>query len=355
MIRGHDNGDGASKRRLDGGVQTDAERPGLSRVKDLKEGQEVRGFFAVRSKELPRQYRNKAGQYFFLRVGDSTGEMPLKYWGGEDAERTMRVYNSFKQGSVVYLQGMVSFDKYEEALAIIINEGVGDLRPVEEGTEDLDLVPALGEDLIKGLTEELFELIASVEDVHLKMLLQSFFSEKPFLEEFKHSPSAMRHHHAYVGGNLEHTINVARIVDLLARRYPLVERDLAITGALLHDVGKLREYRVAASIEMTNEGQFIGHSQLGWEMIRERIEKTPGFPDEKRLRLWDMIIHHHGSYEETGDAPATNLHTLEACVLHYADDADAKIGGFAQVLETAKGTSDDWVFVKELHRRIYTR
>jgi 3'-5' exoribonuclease len=325
------------------------------KIKDVKEGSEVRGFYAVRSKELPRTYKNKAGRYFFLRIGDATGDIPLKYWGGEDADRTMKVYNSFQTGSVVYVQGMVAFDRYDEALVVAINEGKDELRLVEEGTERLDLVPSLEADSIQALTEELFELIASVEDLPLKMLLQSFFSEKAFLESFKHSPSAIRHHHAYVGGNLEHTINVARLVDLLCVRYERIDRDLVITGALLHDIGKLKEYRIATSVEMTSEGRFVGHNHLGWDMIRERIEKIPTFPDEKRLKLWDMIIHHHGIFNSSDTKPAPNLHSIEAVVLHYSDDTDAKVGGFAQHLERAAEAKEDWVYIKELNNTIYTR
>ncbi len=332
-----------------------AERPGMMRIKDLKEGYEVRGFYAVRQKELPRNYRNKSGQWFQMRLGDSTGDITLKYWGSEDEERTMRVYNSFETGSVVYVQGMVAFDKYVEGLTVVINEGKDELKVVEEGTESLDLVPSLEPDRIQSLTEELFELIASVGDVPLKMLLQAFFSEKPFLEAFKHAPSAIKYHHAYVGGNLEHTINVARIVDLICTRYPHIDRDLAITGALLHDVGKLREYRVATSVEMTNEGKFVGHSHLGWEMVRERLERIPNFPEEKRLKLWDMVIHHHGSYAKNAESHSSNLHTIEAVVLHYADDADAKVGGFSQLLDRAEDTKDDWVYVADLGFSIFTR
>lgn len=332
-----------------------ADRPGMMRIKDLKEGFEVRGFYAVRQKELPREYRNKAGRWFALRIGDSSGDIGLKYWGTEDVARTMRVYNSFETGSVVYVQGMVAFDKYDEALSVVINEGQGELRLVEEGAADLDLVPALEPDRIQNLTEELFEIIASVEDLPLKMLLQSFFSEKPFLESFKHSPSAIKYHHAYMGGNLEHTINVARVVDLMSARYPRIDRDLAITGALLHDIGKLQEYRVTTTVEMTSEGKFIGHSQLGWEVIRRRLERVPNFPEEKRLKLWDMIIHHHGTYENAGEGADSNLHTIEAAVLHYADDLDAKVGGFSQLLDRAQDAKDEWVYVKESNSSIFTR
>ncbi len=329
-------------------------RAGLAKVKDIKEGQEVRGFFAVRGKDLPRDYKNRNGRWFRALLGDATGEIPLKFWGAEDAERTMKTYGSFQVGSVVYVQGVAAFDRYEDGMMLVVNEGKDDLRVAEEGVEGLDLVPALEPDRIKALSDELFELIASVRDVPLKMLLQSFFSDKALLEVFKYSPSAIRHHHAYVGGNLEHTVNVARIVDLLAARYPAMDRDLAITGALLHDMGKLKEYRVAASVEMTSEGQFIGHSQLGWEMVRERLSKIPGLTEERRLKLWDMIIHHHGTYERDGDMPS-NLHTLESCALHYADDADAKVGGFSQALDRAVEAGDDWAWVKELGTNIYTR
>jgi 3'-5' exoribonuclease len=106
---------------------------------------------------------------------------------------------------------------------------------------------------------------------------------------------------------------------------------------------------------MTSEGRFVGHSHLGWDMIRERIEKIPTFPDEKRLKLWDMIVHHHGSYNSSADTPASNLHSIEAVALHYADDADAKVGGFAGHLERAAETKEDWVYIKELNYTIYTR
>ena len=99
-----------------------AERPGMMRIKDLKEGYEVRGFYAIRQKELPRNYRNKSGLWFQLRIGDSTGDITLKYWGSEDEDRTMGVYNSFETGSVVYVQGMAAFDKYVEGLIVVIND-----------------------------------------------------------------------------------------------------------------------------------------------------------------------------------------------------------------------------------------
>jgi 3'-5' exoribonuclease len=266
----------------------------------------------------------------------------------------MRAWGSFQVGSVVYVQAMAAFDRYEDGLMLVVNEGKDELRPVEEGTEGLQLVASLDTDRIKALTEELYELIASVRDVPLKMLLQAFFSDRTMLDAFKYSPSAIRHHHAYVGGNLEHTVGVARVVDLLAARYPRIDRDLAITGALLHDIGKLKEYRVAASVEMTSEGQFIGHSQLGWEMIRERLDRVPGLTEERRLKLWDMVVHHHGSYERDSDM-ASNIHTLESCALHYADDTDAKVGAFAQLLRQAGEAKDEWVFAKDLGFSIYTR
>jgi hypothetical protein len=145
-----------------GVVGMDAQRPGLTKIRELKEGVEVRGFFAVRWKELPRSYKNKAGQWFMLRIGDSTGDMPLKYWGGEDEGRTAKVYGSFSMGSVIYVQGMAAFDRYEDGLVVVVNEGKDELRVVEEGVERLDLVPSLAQDRIQVLTEELFELIASV-------------------------------------------------------------------------------------------------------------------------------------------------------------------------------------------------
>jgi len=174
-----------------------------------------------------------------------------------------------------------------------------------------------------------------------------FFSDLKFLKSFSHSPSAITHHHNYVGGNLEHTIGVIRLSKNICEMYNGINRDLVVAGAILHDVGKIKEYETKAAIEKTNEGNFIGHIVLGDRWVREKIVELRGkgkeFSKDLEDRLCHILLSHHGRYEF--GSPRLPK-TIEAAVVHAADMMDSQVKNFIQNIEEGRKTSEDeWAFM----------
>jgi 3'-5' exoribonuclease len=329
-------------------------------VKTLQKGQSVEGQFAIRSKdgagEGLRDYSNKPGRFFVLKVGNSTGDMTLKYWGGRNPDGATGLFTSLEVGDVVTVKGQCTYDSYSKGLVISINEEVNYGSPQESlkkaQTEDYsleDFMPALTEKKIKDLFSELKGFIEGVENPHLKGLLERFFGDQKFVEVFKKTPAAKKHHHNYIGGLLEHTVNVARLCDTICRSYQM-DKALLITGALLHDIGKTREYSLTASIDVTDEGRFIGHLPLTAEMVSKKIEELEDFPETLALKVVHMILSHHGEVEKgSPKEPAFP----EAMALFHADYMDAFVKNMLQELDEA-GEDEQWKYSRSLRRFIHT-
>jgi len=313
-------------------------------IEHLKEGDVVTDFFAVKMKNAPRSY--KRGTWFDFLATDKTGEISVKYWGGENRDRVKRLFDSFTIGDVVQIR-TGSVELYEEKPQISINETTGGLRRCSPNEYDpADFIPSLEEDSIKKLFSYTQEQIKRVKNPQLQQLLSEFFSDKGFVNHYVHAPSAVSHHHNYVGGNLEHAVGVLRLCITFCELYPSVHKDLLITGAILHDVGKLKEYSYQAAIEKTEEGNLIGHIVMGDQWIKEKIQnlrKKSDFSKELEQHLSHLILSHHGKLEwGSPKIPGT----IEACILHYADLMDSQIKYFQQNIEDAKKiTSDRWSYV----------
>ena len=180
-----------------------------------------------------------------------------------------------------------------------------------------------------------------------KRLLHLFFDDPVFIDAYKHSPSAITHHHNYVGGNLEHVVGVLRLCKNISNMYPGMNWDLLLSGAILHDIGKLKEYRYVAAIDKTEAGNFIGHIVIGDRWIHEKIQalRSRGieFPEDLEQHLTHLILSHHGKYE--WGSPRLPK-TIEACVLHQADLMDSQVKKYIQNIEDAKKISEDeWAYV----------
>ena len=313
-------------------------------IENLREGDVVNDFFAVKIKNPPRAY--KRGTWFNLIATDKTGEINIKYWGGENKERVKRLYDSFKVGDVIQVrQG--NFEMYEEKPQVSISEKAGGIRRCSPDEYDIeDFLPSLDKEVVKKLREELKGFIKSVENKDLKKLLDSFFSTKNIEKEFLTSPSAITHHHNYVGGNLEHTVGVARLCDNICTMYPTADRDLVITGAILHDIGKLKEYQTTAAIDKTDEGNFIGHIVMGDRWIREKISeirKKDEFSVDLENKICHIILSHHGKYEY--GSPRLPK-TIEAMIVHSADLMDSQVKNFIQKIEEGrKNSEEDWAYI----------
>ncbi|UCG70670.1 MAG: HD domain-containing protein, partial [Thermoplasmata archaeon] len=278
-------------------------QPTKKQIEEFKEGDYIRGMFAVRNKETPREYKNKSGKYFFMGVGDMTGEISLKYWGGPDDRALTDLYNSLAVGDVIEVVGEVAMDKYDNVLTISMDEGVHPFRKCAEDEYKPEEFLPKSERNTEDMMEEMHALMGSVADENLRALLENFFSDENFTGAFKESPAAMKHHHSYLGGLLEHTLNVVKLCEMLSNNYPVLNRDLLITGAILHDIGKMDTYKAKTSIDMTDSGKFLGHITLGSEMVKDKLKGMPSFPEVLKMKLNHLILSHHGNTESGYEKP----------------------------------------------------
>jgi 3'-5' exoribonuclease len=281
-------------------------------VADLasRENQPVAGYFAAMAKQA-RSTKNGA-PYIALTLSDKTGQIEARIW--DDVE-----VQPFDSGEVVAVRGQVC--RFNEKLQIKVEK----IRRADERDvgrySPADFVPQT-ERNVDAMWQELEGWVAGFSDPHLKALMEGFLGDKEIAADLREAPAAKGLHHAWIGGLLEHILSLMGICDLAARHYPRVNRDLLLTGVLLHDIGKLRELRWGTSFDYTLEGQLLGHITIGIGMIEEKIAAIPDFPAAKRILVEHLVLSHHGKYEF--GSPKLPM-TAEAIVLHYLDDLDAKM------------------------------
>ena len=200
----------------------------------------------------------------------------------------------------------------------------------EEEYEPSDYLPVSSKD-INGMYEEMLGLIKSIKNPYLQKLLNAFFVEdEAFAKAFKKSSAAKTVHHGFVGGLLEHTLSVTKLCDYYCSAYPVLNRDLLLTAAMCHDIGKTKEISPFPENDYTDDGQLLGHIVMGAQMVAERAAKIDGFPHGVLSELQHCILAHHGKYE-FGSPKIPAL--IEALALNHADDTDAKLETFKEILE----------------------
>jgi len=212
-----------------------------------------------------------------------------------------------------------------------------------------DFVPKTSRD-VEELWAELNGYVASFTNPHLQSLLRAFLDDPEVSEALKAAPAAKSMHHAWIGGLLEHIVSLLGIADLAARHYTEVNRDLLLTGVVLHDLGKLHELRWGTSFDYTLEGQLLGHITIGIGMVEKKLANLPDFPDNLRVLVEHLILSHHGKYEF--GSPKLPM-IPEALLLHYLDDLDAKMQTMrsefvrAESQGRAPGQMTEWVRAME--------
>jgi len=257
-------------------------------------------------------------------------------------EKALELAETFDEGDVIKVLGEV--EEYLGRLQVIVRK----LRPAKEDEYELeDFLPHTERDIEEMLTT-VRETIASVENPYLRALLDKFFTDEEFVAAFSRAPAARRIHHAYLGGLLEHTVEVIALCQTVIALYPQIHRDLLLTGALLHDVGKTRELTFERDIDYSDEGRLLGHVVLSERMITERVAEIPDFPPELALRLRHLILSHHGRYEW---GSPRRPKTLEACALHYIENLDAQVNRFARIIATRRDKTKPWTEYDTLLRR----
>lgn len=298
-------------------------------------GREITSDFLVAQKEL----REGAKDFYIrLRLADNTGSISGNVWNN-----AKRIAQLFEEGDIIRLKGVVI--SYKSQIQLTVNK----IRKLEPEEYDLkNFIETTSKDINK-LSDRLFSFIDSIKDKHLSALLKSIFDDKEFYNKFITSPAAKTWHHNYIGGLLEHTVSVAVICDFVSTMYP-VNRDLLISGALLHDIGKVYEYHVKSAIDFTPIGRLIGHLALGDQIVYEKALQINNFSKNTLMKLRHLILSHHGEYEK---ASVRLPQTIEAVVLHYADNIDAQTVGVKQIIESGKAVESEWSEFDRLNSRYY--
>ncbi|MDZ4654305.1 MAG: HD domain-containing protein [Coriobacteriia bacterium] len=298
----------------------------------LAEGDRVSETFSLHSKEL-RSSRNGEA-YLALEFADRTGRIAAVMF------RPNRSAQSVPVGSVVVVDGSVT--TYRSVLRISVER----LRLAGKWDAS-DLLPTSPRDS-EELLAQLRELVRSIRDPHLARIVRAVFGDRVFMRSFTRCPGAQSRHHAYICGLLEHTVAVATLCEGMAGLYGDVNHDLLVAGALLHDIGKVDELRFTTGIDYTDGGRLIGHVVLGEARLRRVVSRSEGLPADLLTRLSHLILSHHGEPERSSPKRPC---TLEALILHHADNIDAKVAGFVEATAAAARVEEEWTDASNLFCR----
>lgn len=322
---------------------------GKTCVEDLIEGQEITDKFAIRNKTPPKDYSR--GWYFRLTIGDKTGDVSLVYWGGPDKRAVSSLYEKLTVGDVIEINGMVT--TYQGKLQLSLNEeSLHRITPLDEGSYDpVDFMPVTKRD-IDEMFDELSSYSKTITDEYLKELIDSFLKDENFVSNFKTAPYSMRYSNNYVGGLLEHTLDDVKLCSQLCDVFTELDREIMIASAIIHDFGKVHEYEVSASIDLTREANLIGHTVLCERIVRDKINDIMGFPEELSLKLSHIILSHHGDYE-WGSSRSPRME--EAVALHHVDLLNVRLRGFIQAKEELTDEDSEMIYVSKegIQRPIY--
>ena len=292
-------------------------------IKDFREGENVSGIYFCKSKVSAKTKTDRT--YYNLVLQDKTGTMDTKVWDLNNG------IEHFEPHDYIFVEGQVtSFNNQLQFTARRI-------RKAREGEYDVAEYMPVSPYPVEKMANAVMEMISGIENPHLHALLSSFFiDDAEFLKLFKKHSAAKSVHHGFIGGLLHHSLFVARNCEFLAKQYPILNRDLLITAALLHDVGKLREISEFPENDYTDEGQLLGHIVIGSMWVDEHIQKIDGFPKKLRDEVLHCIIAHHGELEfGSPKKPAI----IEALALSFADNLDAKMETFTELLNANQDVS----------------
>jgi 3'-5' exoribonuclease len=282
--------------------------------------------FVVVSKQIKPK---KTGEpYLALTLGDRSGQLEAKMW-----DNVEEVLNAFEQDDFLKIKGLIN--KYKNRFQLTIHK----LRKLGDSEiEYADYLPKTTKD-IDHLWHTLADFISSFRNPHLRSLVQAFMADPEIAAAYRNAPAAKTLHHAYIGGLLDHVVSLFRSCDLICQNYPQVNRDLLLTGAFLHDIGKIYELTYNRSFSYTTRGQLLGHMIIELEMLQAKLASFPDFPAELKPLLEHLIISHHGQYEF--GSPKLPMFP-EALVLHYLDDLDSKMEAMRVQFEREADLDGPW-------------
>ena len=311
----------------------------MQTIASLKEGDWVDETYLVSAKQI--SIAKSGGVYLSVKLADKTGEVDGKLW--DNAEE---VAKRFDREDFVRIKGVAA--NYQGMMQVKMKT----VEKVADGSVDLsnflETTPRNIDEMVKDLTSA----AAAIGNAYLRRLMQAFLTDTAFMAAFRRAPAAKALHHNYIGGLLEHVVELIALARDVAKHFPGIDTDLLIVGSFLHDIGKVRELSVRKSIEYTTEGRLIGHISLGYELLVEKIGAIPGFPAELTMLLKHILLSHHGEYE-FGSPKRPKIQ--EALIINYLDDLAAKISNFRTTLRKENVDAGDWTNYSKMHDRYLYR
>jgi 3'-5' exoribonuclease len=280
---------------------------------------------------LDKQVRDSKGgkPYLCVSLVDRTGKIDGRVW--DDAEALAA---KFQNGDFVRVTGTV--EEYRERPNLKITK-LEKISP--ESVDRTDFQRATARD-VEAMWAQLRGAVDSFTDENLKALVFAFLDDPELAPRIKSAPAAKYMHHAWVGGLLEHVVDLLEFCDLAAKHFPLIHRDLLLTGAILHDIGKVYELKWDLAFDYTRQGQLVGHISIATRMLDLKLRSIPGFPKRLHMLVEHMILSHHGAYEF--GSPKLPM-IPEAVLLHYLDNIEAKMVALREVCQPENGIAPEWV------------
>jgi len=301
----------------------------IADLANFDEGRPFDSFFLVLMKQQRTTKTNKP--YLNLILGDKTGQIEGRIWDPSDP----RIAKVFERGDIVKARGCAS--KFDDRLQMKVDQ----LRLALPGEADkTDLLPSTTYD-VAALWTQLLGFVESLTNPELKRLLNAVLGDPVLAQAYREAPAAKQLHHAWLGGLLEHVVSLCTLADRVVPHYPLLDRDLVLTGVILHDIGKVRELSWEIGFEYTVEGTLLGHIQMGVALAEKTMDSLPNFPPKLKTLVLHIILSHHGKLEF--GSPKLPM-IPEALVLNFLDDLDAKMqavqGEFDKCIREGKGPDE---------------
>jgi 3'-5' exoribonuclease len=306
-------------------------------VRDLMVDLDVDSPFLI--SRIEKRKKRNGEDFLSLVLADRTGEVRAVMWDGVQG-----VLSEVSQGDYVQVTGHVG--EYQDQPQVRVDR----LRRLDPSEVDEGEFVAVSSRQVDRMWQELLELVAAVKQPQLRSLLDEMLGDADFAERFRRCPAAKTYHHVFRGGLLEHTLSLVRLCDAVAAHYPLLDRDMLFTGAVLHDVGKVEELRYEREYDYSDEGQLVGHIVMAASAL-DRKMRDLGFDDALRAQVLHLVVSHHG--EEQFGSPRKPM-TPEAIALHYLDMLDSRIEMARKALEDdaeSEGSFTSWV--RSLERRLF--
>lgn len=307
-------------------------------IQDLQTGQAVEQPFLVHEKEL--RTTRTGSLYITTELGDRTGRIPARMW-----DATQQVFDSFQPDDFVRVKGRV--ETYKGRLQLIVEA----IEPSRDAEIDIaDFLPATNKD-VAAMYARLIEIAKMVKRPGLRKLLASFLKDAQFSARFRKAPAAVRYHHAFLGGLLEHTLGVAEMAVAVAERYPDLDGDMLLTGVILHDIGKIEEFSYDRAFSYSDSGGLLGHLYIGSRMIEERAAGIDELGRSDTEALVHLMLSHHGEYEY--QSPKLPM-TAEAMTVHFLDNLDAKLNAFRSAMLDDRDPENHWTeWNRMFERRLF--